>query len=115
MDVAEDGEDALRQLHSRRYDLLLTDCHMPRMDGVALARAARSDPDPAVRTIPIIGVTADVTEAQQARCLEAGMNEVAIKPVTLERLRLLVIKHLQAAEAARHAVAPGGGSGVHVV
>lgn len=93
-DVAEDGESALRKLAACGYDLLLTDCHMPRMGGAALTRAVRASADAAVRAIPIIGLTADVTEIQRARCLEAGMNDLAIKPLTLEGLSILLQLHL---------------------
>ena len=96
-DTAEDGETALGMLHRCSYDLLLTDCHMPRMDGTALTRAVRADPNPALAGLPIIGLTADVTAGQRERCLEAGMTEVAIKPLSRQRLFSMVSLHLKAA------------------
>jgi two-component system sensor histidine kinase EvgS len=97
-DSAEDGEIGLRKFASGSYDLVLTDCHMPRMDGVALTRALRSGTDEAGRIVPIIGLTADVTEGQRMLCHEAGMTELAIKPLTVERLSNLLQRHLEAAE-----------------
>jgi len=95
-DTVEDGETGLRSLQSGMYDLLLTDCHMPRMNGVSLTLAVRQSADPALGSIPIIGLTADVTEAQRTLCQEAGMNELAIKPLTVERLSQLLQRHLPA-------------------
>ena len=94
VDVAEDGSAALAMLRRERYDLLLTDCHMPKLDGVALARAVRADADPARRALPIIGVTADATAAQHERCLAAGMGQIAIKPVSRDQLERLLIQVL---------------------
>ncbi len=90
VDVACDGAAALDMLRIGRYDLLLTDCHMPRMDGVALAKAVRQEADTHLRLIPIIGLTADATAAQRARCHEAGMTEVALKPLGREAMARLV-------------------------
>ena len=81
VDVAENGEVALTMLRQSRYDLLVTDCHMPRMDGVELTRAVRADAEAWRGAMPIIGLTADVTQAQREHCQEAGMTYVAIKPV----------------------------------
>jgi signal transduction histidine kinase/DNA-binding response OmpR family regulator len=93
-DVAEDGEAGLEKLLSQRYDLLLTDCHMPRMDGVALTRAVRASTAQSLRTMPIIGLTADVTETQRQQCTDSGMDELAIKPLKLETLGRLMARHL---------------------
>ena len=94
VDLVEDGAAALALLGTQPYDVLLTDLHMPGLDGVALARAVRSDPDPAVRQLPIIGLTADATGAQRERCGEAGMTELAVKPVSREQLERLLSAHV---------------------
>ncbi len=94
VEAAEDGVAGLAKLQAGGYDLLLTDCHMPRMDGVALTRAVRASEAAGLRDLPIIGLTADVTEAQSALCHEAGMTALAIKPLPLERLAALLRTHL---------------------
>jgi CheY-like chemotaxis protein/HPt (histidine-containing phosphotransfer) domain-containing protein len=94
VDTAENGMAALDALRSGHYDMVLTDCHMPKMDGVALASAVRASQDPAVGGIPVVGLTADVTAEQHGRCIEAGMTEVMIKPLTLERLSALLVRLL---------------------
>ncbi len=96
VEAAENGEAALERLRAARFDLLITDCHMPRMDGVALTRAVRAAADPALSGLPVIGLTADVTAVQRERCVAAGMTDVAIKPLALELLSRLVGRHLPA-------------------
>jgi CheY-like chemotaxis protein/nitrogen-specific signal transduction histidine kinase len=103
VDAATDGEAGLRQLLAAPYALVLTDCHMPCMDGVELNEAVRALDDPALRRLPIIGLTADVTERQRERCREAGMSALEIKPLTVERLGRLLLRYL-----AGDAVPPGG-------
>jgi signal transduction histidine kinase/ActR/RegA family two-component response regulator/HPt (histidine-containing phosphotransfer) domain-containing protein len=94
VEIAENGQVGLRKLLHNRYDLLITDCHMPLMNGVALTRAVRSADNPALQTMPIIGLTADVTEPQRVCCQEAGMSELAIKPLTIDRLSQVISRHL---------------------
>ncbi len=106
VDAAENGEAALQMLHAGRFDLLVTDCHMPRMDGVALTRAVRAAADPALSGLPVIGLTADVTATQRERCVAAGMTDVAIKPLTLEHLSRLVVRHLAVAIPDKPAALP---------
>jgi signal transduction histidine kinase/CheY-like chemotaxis protein/HPt (histidine-containing phosphotransfer) domain-containing protein len=97
VDVAENGEVALEMLSAAPYRLLLTDCHMPRMDGVALTHAIRRSADPVLRAIPIIGLTADVTATQRQRCRDAGMSDVLTKPLSRERLLRTLSTHLPTA------------------
>ena len=99
VDVAEDGEAALARLCGGGYDMLLTDCHMPHMDGVGLTQAVRALADPTLANIPIIGLTADVTALQQVRCFEAGMNELVHKPMDRPRLASMMGRHLPIAPA----------------
>jgi two-component system, NarL family, sensor histidine kinase EvgS len=82
-DVAADGIEALAAMAHQRYDLLLVDCHMPRMDGYALAREVRSREDGATR-VPIVAMTADARADQLSRCQAAGMDDLLRKPVRLE-------------------------------
>ena len=84
--VVEDGEKALRAWQGQNFSLLLTDCHMPVMDGYSLARALRAQGV----TAPIIGVTADTSEEASARMVEAGMSDMLFKPYPLDTLRQLL-------------------------
>ena len=84
---AEDGEAALEAWRSGRYALLLSDVHMPRMDGYALARRIREEE--AARGLPrtpIVALTASALKGEAERCLGAGMDDYLAKPVSITAL-----------------------------
>jgi signal transduction histidine kinase/HPt (histidine-containing phosphotransfer) domain-containing protein/ActR/RegA family two-component response regulator len=86
--AVEDGRAALAALAGMTYDLLLTDCHMPEIDGPELTRLVRTaEVALGAPRMVILGLTADVSAEMRARCLVAGMNDVIGKPVDLRRLR----------------------------
>jgi signal transduction histidine kinase/ActR/RegA family two-component response regulator/HPt (histidine-containing phosphotransfer) domain-containing protein len=109
VDVAEDGEAGLAAAraapHDHPYDVVVTDLHMPRLDGVGLTLALRVADSPGLRDVPIIGLTADATATQRERCQAAGMTAVAIKPLTSSRLAALLADILPAAATPPNAVA----------
>lgn len=82
---AEDGEEALEAARSGRFDLILMDIRMPRMDGVAATRAIRALPPPLGKT-PIIALTANADPEDAAAYMAAGMNGVVEKPMKPEHL-----------------------------
>ncbi|WXL24655.1 transporter substrate-binding domain-containing protein [Ectopseudomonas mendocina] len=82
------GQQALLALQQGEYDVLISDCNMPDMDGYALTRAVREQEQQA--SLParlIIGYTANAMSNEAEQCREAGMDDLMIKPVTLARLR----------------------------
>lgn len=87
-DIAADGEEAFEAYQRGDYRLLLVDCHMPKMDGYALARAIRQIERQTGRRIPIVAVSADSQQDDVDRCLDAGMDDYLFKPVELEKLGL---------------------------
>jgi PAS domain S-box-containing protein len=92
-DTAEDGQVALEKWRSGLYALLLTDCHMPHMDGFALARAIRAEEIPGSR-LPIIAITANAMQGEDQRCLQAGMDDYLSKPLRLQELAPMLDKWL---------------------
>ena len=94
-EVVVDGEKALRAWQKQDFALLLTDCHMPLMDGYTLTRHLRAQGEQA----PIIGITADTSEEASACMAAAGMNDMLFKPYSLESLRQLLIRWLPALPA----------------
>jgi CheY-like chemotaxis protein len=88
-DTVGTGTEAIAALALTRYDLVLMDVMMPEMDGLTATRQIRAAERPAAR-IPIIGLTAGFSEANLAACLDAGMDAVTTKPVTLPRLRAAI-------------------------
>ena len=67
-EVAVDGREALQRWRSGRYALLLTDCHMPKMDGFQLTAAIRAE-EPQGKRFPIVAVTANA-KIGRASCRE---------------------------------------------
>ncbi|MBP6709569.1 MAG: response regulator [Candidatus Accumulibacter sp.] len=86
--MAEDGEDAARQIEDVIPDVLITDVDMPGMNGLQLARQVRGNPRTA--HVPIIMVTSD-SEQLRAEATAAGVNVVLGKPYPEE----LLLDHLQ--------------------
>ncbi|MFJ4292281.1 ATP-binding protein [Cupriavidus sp. NPDC089707] len=83
--TAKDGRDGLARLDGAVFDVIVCDCAMPVMDGLAFARAVRARDD-AVRDVPIVGCTASAVAEDHAAALAAGMNAVIVKPVGLQAL-----------------------------
>ncbi len=84
VDLAEDGEQALELARRIRYDAILMDMQMPRVNGVEAARALRADS--ANRDTPILAMTANAFEEDRQVCLDAGMNDHIPKPIDPDRL-----------------------------
>ncbi|MES2633024.1 MAG: PAS domain-containing protein [Pseudomonadota bacterium] len=93
-DVAVDGVDALARWGTGAYSMVLTDLHMPLMDGYGLAQAIRAQEQPG-RRIPIIAVTANALRDEEIRCRAAGMDGYLSKPVLLAQLRAAIEVHIQ--------------------
>jgi two-component system capsular synthesis sensor histidine kinase RcsC len=94
-DAAEEGAAALRRCTDARYDLVMTDLNMPGMDGYTLARVLRSQyPD-----LPVVAVTAHASAAEHARCAEAGIVAVLVKPVLLDTIDRTVRRYAHAVAA----------------
>lgn len=89
--VVENGKEALVALARETFDLVLTDCHMPVMNGFELTSAIRASEDMALRNIPVVGVTATTVREELLRCLEVGMNSYVLKPTTLASLRQALV------------------------
>jgi len=88
VDVVEGGEPALERLATEPYDLFLTDCDMPGLDGYECSRRIRAGKVPGVPpTLPIIALTAYSMPEDRARCTEAGMNDHVPKPLSLQSLQ----------------------------
>jgi len=84
--IVENGQDAQRALATARYDLLITDCHMPVLDGYTLARRIREQEHEGNKHLPIVALSASALPEEVSRCREAGMDEFLAKPVQLAEL-----------------------------
>jgi two-component system CheB/CheR fusion protein len=77
-DFAANGKIAIEQIQKKKYDIVLMDLQMPKMNGFEATKYIRQTLN---SNIPIIALTADVTTVDIEKCLSAGMNSYLAKPV----------------------------------
>jgi len=92
--VAQNGFEALEQLSRGDFSLLLTDLHMPLMNGMELMRRIRSSVRE-IASIPIVVVTANAAANVRAECLELGMDGFVTKPIDYEELDATIQQAIQ--------------------
>ncbi|MBF0323146.1 MAG: response regulator, partial [Magnetococcales bacterium] len=91
-----DAQSALEELKRQEFGLVLMDCRMPGMDGLAATRAIREQEAAEGRPhLPVVAFTADITESKRMDCLAVGMDDVLVKPVMLRTLGHLLQKFLR--------------------
>ncbi|MDP1756153.1 MAG: ATP-binding protein [Pseudohongiella sp.] len=95
-DVTGDGREALKRWESGDYALLLTDLHMPEMDGYDLSLTIRSG-EAGKRRIPIVALSANALKGEAERCRAAGMDDYLSKPARLADLKAMLEKWLPTA------------------
>ena len=78
-DEAADGAEGLKRFASGDYDLVVTDIHMPLLDGLKLIHHIRAGGRGA--SVPILVVTTDKKESERARALKVGASAFLSKPV----------------------------------
>src|SRR5688572_30331759 len=89
--LAENGAEALEHATREQFDIIFMDCHMPVMDGLtAVAQLREAEHAAGRKPTFVVALTADVTPENHERCREVGMNELAGKPITQQRLGELV-------------------------
>jgi PAS domain S-box-containing protein len=124
-ELAEDGAPALHMglagqtQDPTRHALLLTDCHMPNLDGFGLTDAIRhSETDGS--HLPIVAITANAMQGEAQRCRERGMDDYLSKPLRMKELAAALDKWLPLKDAALPAWSPatptelvGDNPGVH--
>jgi CheY-like chemotaxis protein len=80
VDVACNGQEAVRMVKLLPYDLIFMDCQMPEMDGYEATGAIRRLEE-SQRHVPIIALTAEAMDDARERCLQAGMDDHITKPI----------------------------------
>jgi two-component system sensor histidine kinase/response regulator len=82
--TVESGSEALRVLKQSTVNLVLMDLHMPDLDGCETTKLIRGQYD--ANKLPVIALTADMTEEMHIKCLASGMNDIITKPIQPELL-----------------------------
>ena len=85
-EAVANGAEALKAWESGRYGLVLTDCHMPEMDGYMLSRAIRDAEAKTGGHTPIVAITASALAEEARKCTAAGMDDYMTKPVSMSVL-----------------------------
>ena len=92
--AAENGQEALEQFMNRKFGLVLSDLHMPVMDGYQLTREIRKIDKLNDGRTPVIAVTAAALSAELDRCFEVDMDAYITKPMVLTDLKMTMNKWL---------------------
>ncbi|WP_392565416.1 transporter substrate-binding domain-containing protein [Utexia brackfieldae] len=82
-----DGQEALAACESQRFDLVITDCQMPNMDGYHFTRRLRTlEREQSQPAMIVWGLTANAQDSDYQACLQAGMDDCLFKPINLKGL-----------------------------
>ncbi|WP_373232192.1 response regulator [Cohnella sp.] len=92
VETVESGMKALQVLNQSSMDLVLMDLHMPDMDGIETTILLRNRFNS--EELPIVALTADITEDMHVKCLTAGMNDIVTKPIQPEILFSVLLRLL---------------------
>jgi PAS domain S-box-containing protein len=92
VEEAEDGEIGVAKATAARYDLILMDLGMPKLDGREATRAIRANPRAASREVPIVGLTAHALPGVEDDLVATGMNRCLYKPLRLGDLGAMLVE-----------------------
>jgi two-component system sensor histidine kinase/response regulator len=100
-DLALNGLEAVAAWEQKEYDIILMDCHMPKMSGYEATRAIRQlEAERKLKPTQIIAMTASVLVKDRDLCIAAGMNDYTTKPIDQEALSAAIRKAMNQADDA---------------
>lgn len=88
----ENGVEAIQAVHTNEYGILLTDLHMPEMDGYGVIEKIRDDDKKLNRHFPVILLTADIQMSHRQVYMSHGFDECLLKPLSLGQLQRLLVR-----------------------
>lgn len=91
---AVDGQEAIEMFKNVDPDLILMDVQLPVMDGLEATRRIRNSDNPRAKELPIVALTAGVSNQEKENCFLAGMNDFLPKPIEKEALFQVIIKNV---------------------
>lgn len=89
VDAAENGIQAIDFFNKKSYDLILVDIGLPYIDGFEVVKEIRLLQNN-LQKLPIVALTAHTDALYRRRCVEAGMNDCIVKPLTTENAKLIL-------------------------
>ncbi len=105
-ETAENGAEALLMWREKAFALIISDCHMPEMDGYALSRAIRkTESEKGLPRTVIIAWTANALPKENEQCFASGMDDLLVKPANLAQLKKTLAKWLSIPESSDSAPA----------
>jgi two-component system aerobic respiration control sensor histidine kinase ArcB len=102
VEIAHAGWQVLKLLQEKTYDIIFMDIGLPDQDGLAVAKQIRRLDTPQAKK-PIIALTARADIDIQQACFESGMNEMIVKPITLENAQAIIEKYVFSDNSFRYA------------
>ncbi|MFC5047498.1 hybrid sensor histidine kinase/response regulator [Aquimarina hainanensis] len=95
VDLAIDGEEAIKCIERRNYDLILMDLKLSKIDGYKATHMIRNNyGDKVISEVPIIGFTAKANDAERDKCLRSGMDDFITKPFEQKDLLYKIIRQI---------------------
>ncbi len=85
--IAKDGAEGVQMAERGRFDVILMDCHMPVMDGYEATAKIRALEKSGGTRVPILAMTANSKASDLQRCRDTGMDDVLVKPLSLDRVK----------------------------
>ena len=99
-DIAVDGLEALEKLKSKKFDLVFMDLQMPVMGGLEATQKIRDTKTNVLdHKVPIVAMTANAMKGDREKCLEAGMDDYATKPINAKIVAGMIKKWARTGES----------------
>jgi len=96
VDVVKSGKEAIEFVLQKKYDFILMDVGLPDINGFQLTQQLRQLPYGS--TVPIVALTGHMSLDKKQECIDVGMQDIVIKPITIEKARELFNKYIPPAD-----------------
>ncbi|ABS78170.1 response regulator [Coxiella burnetii] len=93
VDIAETGQKALEMFQKNKYELIFMDIGLPDMSGIEVTEEIRKIENNKFH-VPVVALTANYDESYKPVCLEAGMDDFMLKPLTVKKVKEVIEKYV---------------------
>jgi CheY-like chemotaxis protein len=95
VEIAENGQEAVKMYQKNKYDLILMDIQMPILDGYSATKEIRDFEKLEGLYTPIVALTANALVGDKEKCLGAGMDDYISKPIEFSKIEEILDKHIK--------------------